>query len=71
MSHIKRDENGDVDREKTWAFEERRLRRRQVYAQELIALALMSDDVHASELIAVRETAAFQRLVQRLTHAAP
>lgn len=60
---VKRDENGDVDREKTWSFEERRLRRREVYAQELMAVAVIVEDV---DLDVVRQSPAFQRLVARL-----
>ena len=71
MSVIKRDDQGDVDRERTWAFEERRLRRRQVYAQELMAIALLAPDIESEEVVAIRATAAYRRLIERLTHGAP
>lgn len=70
MTSVKRTPEGDVDRERTWAFEERRLRRRQVYAQELMALAMLADDVEAEELVKVRRTAAYKLLVERLTSGA-
>lgn len=66
MTDIKRDEYGDVDREKTWAFEERRLRRREVYAQELMAVAIMSDGFPGADLTGIRESAAYKTLVARL-----
>lgn len=47
-------------------YEERRLRRREVYAQELLAVAYLADDVNDPNLEAIRESAAFQRLVDRL-----
>ena len=61
-----RDETGDVDRERTWKFEERRLRRRQVYALELLAFARFCGP-ETGEWQAVRNTAAFQALTKRLT----
>lgn len=63
MSKIVRQDNGDVDRERTWKFEERRLRRRQVYAQELLALAYFIDTEGRE---AVRQTAAFKALAERM-----
>src|SRR3954470_2885175 len=47
-------------------FEARRLRRREVYAQELMAVAVMADDVADEELVAIRETVPFKRLLARL-----
>ena len=49
-----------------YAFEERRLRRREVYAQELLAVAYLADDVNDPNLEAIRQSFAFQRLVERL-----
>jgi uncharacterized membrane protein YccC len=57
-----RDPNAD-----SRGWEERRLRRREVYAQELLAVAYLADDVNAPELEAIRATAQYQRLVDRLT----
>lgn len=61
-----RDETGDVDRERTWKFEERRLRRRQVYAQELMAAAYFLEP-EGEEIEAIRNTAAFKALTKRLS----
>jgi hypothetical protein len=66
MTDVKRDEHGDVDREKTWAFEERRLRRREVYAQELMALAIFEDDPLSEVTAAIRQSAAYKALAARL-----
>jgi hypothetical protein len=57
----------DREKENSWAWEERRLRRREVYAQELMAVAILADDVHDEALDKIRETQAYQRLVERLT----
>ncbi len=51
----------------SWLWEERRLRRREVYAQELMAVAILADDVHDEALEKIRETQMYQRLVERLT----
>lgn len=45
-------------------WEERRLRRREVYAQELMAVAVILDDQEA--LAEVQQSPAFKRLVARL-----
>jgi hypothetical protein len=49
-----------------WEWEERRLRRREVYAQELLAVAYLADDVADPNLEAIRQSPGFQRLVDRL-----
>ena len=49
-----------------YAYEERRLRRREVYAQELLAVAFLADDVHDEHLEAIRQTPRFLALVERL-----
>lgn len=54
------------ERQDSWAWEEQRLRRREVYAQELMAVAVMQDDIHDDDLVAIRQSPAFQRLVERL-----
>lgn len=54
-----------------WEWEEKRLRRREVYALELAAVAFMSDDVGDDALVAIRKTAAFKRLMTRLSSANP
>lgn len=66
MSKIVRQDNGDVDRERTWTFEERRLRRREVYAQELIAAAYFLEP-EGAEVNAIRQSVAFKRLYERLS----
>jgi hypothetical protein len=50
-----------------WEFEERRLRRREVYAAELMAVALFEDDPSAEAMSGVRGSDAYKRLVSRLT----
>lgn len=55
------------DKENGWAWEDRRLRRREVYAQELLAVAMFAEDINDEHLVAIRGTHAFQRLIERLT----
>lgn len=52
-------------------WEERRLRRREVYAQELLAVAYMADDVNDPDLTAIRGSVSFRRLVDRLKGPSP
>lgn len=51
------------NRENSWEWEERRLRKREVYAQELLAVATIGSD---EEIDAVGKSPAFKRLVERL-----
>jgi hypothetical protein len=48
------------------AYEAARLRRREVYAKELVAVALMADDLESEDMVAIRQTNAYKRLVARL-----
>lgn len=57
---------GQSGKGESWEYEERRLRRREVYAQELLAVAYLADDVNDPNLEVIRQSFAFQRLVERL-----
>lgn len=48
-------------------FEERRLRRREVYAWELMAVAMMTEEIGDESLAAIQRSDNFKRLVTRLT----
>lgn len=48
----------------SWAFEERRLRRREVAAQELASLALLADD---EDVVKIKAGKLYQRLFERAT----
>lgn len=54
------------DAEHSWKWEERRLRRREVYAQELAAFAMTCEDFQEPDMLAIRQSAAYRRLVDRL-----
>lgn len=47
-------------------YEAARLRRREVYAQELMAVALYEDDPESEAMVGIRGSAAYKRLVARL-----
>jgi hypothetical protein len=48
------------------AYEQARLRRREVYAQELLAVAMLAEDVHDEHLVQIRQSNAYKNLVSRL-----
>lgn len=54
-----------------WSYEERRLRRREVYAQELLAVAMLADDVADENLVAIRSSERFKALIDRLKTGRP
>lgn len=54
----------DRDRENSWAWEDRRLRKREVAAKELSALALLADDEDVEK---IKAGALYRRLFERVT----
>lgn len=52
-----------------WAWESQRLRRREVAAQELLAVAMASSS--DAELIALKNGPVYKRIVERLTDSTP
>lgn len=51
-----------------WAWESQRLRRREVVAQELLAVAMLVSD---AELAALKSGPAYKRIMERLTDSTP
>lgn len=54
----------DIQNSREW--EERRLRRREVYAQELLAVSVFYDGMEEEDVAAIAASAPFKRLVERL-----